>query len=79
MSIRILSDNTKMWYKDGQLHREDGPAIECPDGTQYYYIDGELHRIDGPAVIYPNGKRSWFLNGIGYYEEHWKELIKLQK
>lgn len=24
----IYKDGTKMWYKNGYLHREDGPAIE---------------------------------------------------
>ena len=28
----------------GQLHREDGPAIECSDGSKDWYIDG--HNIN---------------------------------
>jgi hypothetical protein len=48
----------------GQCHRDDGPAIICPDGRQYWYQNGNLHRDDGPAVIYPDGEQEWHLNGV---------------
>ena len=38
--------------EQGQLHREDGPAITWEDGTQEWYINGELHRTDGPARVW---------------------------
>ena len=28
---------TQRWFLNGELHREDGPAIECNDGNKYYY------------------------------------------
>lgn len=48
--------------ESGQLHREDGPAIERKDGYQSWWINGMLHRIDGPAIIWPNGTRLWYQN-----------------
>lgn len=33
-------DGTKSWYLNGNLHREDGPAIEWGDGDKWWYIDG---------------------------------------
>ena len=57
-------DGTKMWHRDGNLHREDGPAIEYPDGTKKWYRDGKLHREDGPAVERPNGTKEWWRNGV---------------
>ena len=30
----IDSYGTKRWYQNGQLHREDGPAVEYADGTK---------------------------------------------
>ena len=48
------------WYLNGQLHREDGPAIIDKDGNQYWYLNGKKHRINGPAVILANGTRYWF-------------------
>ena len=42
-------------YRDGKLHREDGPAwiLTRPSGYRYeqYRQDGEIHREGGPAVI----------------------------
>jgi len=28
------------WYKDGELHREDGPAI-ISDGSEEWYLNGK--------------------------------------
>ena len=47
----IDSNGTQKWYKEGNLHRDDGPAIIWSDGTQRWYIDGRFCREDGPAVI----------------------------
>src|ERR1035437_8732535 len=46
----------------GQLHREDGPAIESPDGTQEWWLCGKRHREDGPAVEGKNGFKAWFVH-----------------
>jgi hypothetical protein len=35
---------------DGELHREDGPAIERGDVSRVWYINEEQHREDGPAI-----------------------------
>ena len=59
----------KEWYLDGQLHREDGPALEWADGFKEWYLNGQLHRTDGPAIEYANGDKSWFLNGKPHRED----------
>ena len=33
----VDAEGTKRWYKNGDLHREDGPAIECSDGSASWY------------------------------------------
>ena len=33
-------DGVKRWYKDDQLHREDGPAVEWPDGDTDWWLNG---------------------------------------
>ena len=48
---------------DGQLHRKDGPAVECSNGTREWWLWGKLHREDGPAVELANGSREWYLSG----------------
>lgn len=50
------------WYKDDQLHREDGPAIEyvgLHGKLEVWYRNGFPHREDGPAVVKLNGKKEW--------------------
>ena len=76
--LEIYSTGTKKWYKNNQLHREDGPAIEMSSGDKYWYVNGKLHRIDGPAIEYDN---LYYYKGK-YIEaksdEHFKRLIKLE-
>lgn len=56
-------NGTKKWYRNGQLHRDDGPAIEAADGTKEWYRNGQLHRDDGPAVEQADGTKKWYRNG----------------
>jgi hypothetical protein len=28
-----------MWYLNGKLHRNNGPAIEFADGTKFWYLN----------------------------------------
>ena len=63
------SDGTKKWYLNGELHREDGPAIEEINGSKHWYLNGELRREDGPAIEYSNGSKYWYLNGRYHRED----------
>jgi hypothetical protein len=54
---------TECWCLNGELHREDGPAVTYSDGTKYWYRNGKFHREDGPAIIYTDGTEWWYLNG----------------
>ena len=62
-TCKTLSDGSKMWYLNGELHRTDGPAIEYADGSKEWYADGRLHRTDGPAIEYADGSKAWYLHG----------------
>ena len=73
------SDGSRRWYKNGQLHRLDGPAIEHADGWRTWYQHGWLHREDGPAVERENGTREWILNGKIYTEEEYEHEMRLRK
>ena len=57
--------NIKEWYKNYQLHREDGPAVMSGDGNlRKWYIDGKLHREWGPAIEDDRyGLKEWYING----------------
>ena len=37
--VEVTEDRT-IWRYKGNLHRVDGPAIECSNGTKYWYLGG---------------------------------------
>ena len=39
--VKVFTSGTQHWYLDGQLHREDGPAVICPDGHKEWYLYGD--------------------------------------
>ena len=68
-TVRVYDNGNKYWYLNGELHREDGPAIEWYDGCKEWYVNGKLHREDGPAIEYTNGSKHWYLNGTRHRED----------
>jgi hypothetical protein len=71
--------NCKIWYKNGLMHRKDGPAYES-DNYDYkeWNINGERHREDGPARVWSEGFGEWWLNGEYFGRkkpENWDELV----
>jgi hypothetical protein len=68
-TVKVDEDKTKHWYLNGNLHREDGPAVEYADGTKFWYLNGKFHREDGPAVEYADGSKYWWLNGKRHRED----------
>ena len=57
------------WYRNGKLHREDGPAVEWDDGTKEWYHNGKCHREDGPAIECAGGTKYWYRNGECHRED----------
>lgn len=49
-------------FRNGILHREDGPAVESSSGTKIWYQNGYKHRDGGPAYIIDNN-REWYQFG----------------
>jgi hypothetical protein len=74
-TVKINENHTKHWYINGNLHREDGPAIEYANGDKEWYIDGKFHREDGPAIEYVNGDKYWYINGEELTEEEFNQRI----
>ena len=58
-----LPDGSRVWWRDGKLHRDDGPAYEGANGTREWWRDGKLHRDDGPAWEGADGSRAWWRDG----------------
>jgi len=70
MASSLDEYGNKRWYdKNGQFHRENGPAIEYRNGTKEWWWHGYLHRVDGPAVEDANGSKFWYRHGIRHRED----------
>ena len=67
--VKIYSDRTGWYNLEGNLHREDGPAIELKNGDKSYYINGKRHREDGPAIEWADGDKYYYINGKFHRED----------
>jgi protein associated with RNAse G/E len=54
---------TTYWFKNGIIHRENGPAIEYKEGKKVWIKNGKMHREDGPAVTFFSSEE-WFIEGV---------------
>ena len=39
--VKVYDNGFKQWWLHGQIHREDGPAIEYSNGTKFWYLNGQ--------------------------------------
>ena len=67
--VKVNNKKTQWRNLEGELHREDGPAVEWADGTKSWWLNGQRHREDGPAIEYADGDKKWFLNGQCHRED----------
>jgi hypothetical protein len=68
-TVKVFDNGDRIWYLNGKIHREDGPAVEQSNGTLKWFLNGNYHREDGPAVEWPSGTRQWYLNGERHRED----------
>lgn len=49
---QVQGDGSKVWHRNGKLHRENGPAYECASGRNYYYYnDHEYSQRDWKILM----------------------------
>lgn len=73
------SNGNKYWYKEGEAHREDGPAVERSNGDKEWYIEnhgyGPINLKNYVVLDYYKGKHEimWYKfvaqNGIFEYPD----------
>ena len=76
-------NGTKIWYKNGLRHRDEGPAIEWVNGSRFWYKEDKLHRLggqavesaNGPAIEHNSGKKEYWIHGKRFKES---DVIKKQ-
>ena len=52
----------KKHFLNGELHRENGPAIEYASGGEEWFLNGKKHRVDGPAAVDSFGNKYWYFD-----------------
>ena len=69
------------FFKDGELHREDGPAQIFQNGTERWWLFSRLHRLDGPAVVRTTGRHDFYLHGVHFplEEDHAQGVFALEE
>ncbi len=70
----ITNSETTTYYKNGKVHREDGPAIEWKNGNKHWLLNDRLHRTDGPAIELLETElgctvKKWSINGKYHRED----------
>ena len=74
--IEVNMYGTRRYYNNaGELHRDEGPAVEWADGTKLWYQNGQLHRTDGPAVESRDGDKRWYINGKRLTEKYFNQTV----
>lgn len=74
--VEVNKYGTRRYYNSaGQLHREEGPAIEYVSGSRYWYQNSLRHRTDGPAVDWGDGYHEWWLQGVQYTESDYRVAL----
>ena len=67
-----------VWHdSDGELHRDDGPALISKNGDQYWFQHGKRHRDDGPAIEWLDGDKFWYSNDKRLSFDKWLDKVNL--
>ena len=64
----LLTNGDQIWYKNGVIHREDGPAVITDGGGYHWMQNGEYHRESGPAIE-DDETKSWYIHGKLHRED----------
>ena len=75
-TVTVCDNGDRFWFLNGELHREDGPAVEYHNGSKEWYKNSLLHREDGPAIEWANGGKEWYINGKYLTEEEFLNKTK---
>ena len=77
MKSKLVIDkySNKCWLlPNGDVHRENGPAIYNKNGLEVWATNNKPHRVNGPAVVYCNGMKEYYLNGVVTYQRKYMQM-----
>lgn len=70
--------DVEAWFKEGELHRSNGPAYRHK-GSTFWYLNGKLHRLDGPAVDQQGHPKEYWIGGQKLSPKEYKKEIDRRK
>ena len=59
-----FNNGATVYFKDGKVSRENGPAVVYANGDEVYAVGGKMHRKDGPAYFersLSDGARAYYM------------------
>jgi hypothetical protein len=68
----------EIWYKDGEYHREGGPAIRHKS-TFWWFQNGVPHNLDGPCVVAGGMPPLYYIEGRKYSPKEYKKEIERRR
>jgi len=74
-TVTVEHGTTTWRNSNGELHRDNGPAVVHAHGTHEWYQHGLLHRDDGPAYENAGGYNEWYLNGTELSEAKFNQQV----
>lgn len=75
----VASMDEERYYKNGVLHRTDGPAVRYIWGEEYWYFEGKRHRLDGPSQTSRRGEKTYHIHGECLKEtDYWKHPLVIK-
>ena len=80
LRIEVDRDGTRKYFNSaGEIHRDNGPAVEYKSGSKGWFQNGKLHRTGGPAVEWSNGDEEWWIDSVEYSEHDYYTALKSQE
>lgn len=61
------SNGLEQWFKEGLVHRTDGPAIIYPHGRKEWLQNGKLYRENDLPHVEHNDRNEWHHNNRYYF------------
>ena len=68
----------ELWYRNGDLHREGGPAVKLRN-AEFWFQDDKLHRLDGPAISGDGRPKEYWIGGQKLSPKFYKLEIERRK
>jgi hypothetical protein len=62
----LMSYDCSWWYKNGEMHRDNGLPAIINAKRQHWYKNGLLHRDNGPALVHVGNTCAdeWYKNNV---------------